>query len=430
MLWVGVLAAAAPARAQLLDQIRNPDIPGTGTEPGVTVLSRLRPEYDYKTVRVGSLVLRPELVSSTGYDDNVLGRPRAVGSVLQVTQSALDVRTDWSRHGVFANVTVEDNQFFDQPRQSYTNWAASAGGRYDIGRDTASVNFYHQNLNQTPRDLNSASIDSSIAYRVDTVQAAYNAVFNRISVQPAVQVSMYNFDDGIVGGQVYRQAFRNRTVATPNVTVNYEVAPRRNLVAVVRNAVASYRTPDTGGFVRDFNDTSVLGGLDYQGPGPWRYRALIGYERRVFSSAAFRTIQAPIAELSVNYNLSGLTTLTTTLTRRIADSADEGTAGLTETAAQFSVDHELKRNILLRGETRVALAEFGNSGGTQTLYSAGASATWLLNRNMRLAASYGFTARESRSQGFQANTFALGTNAVLGSNYIENRYLLRLSLGL
>ena len=455
--------AAAQAQA-LLDRLLTPDISGLRNEPGVTVTSRSRPDYDYRGVRVGSLLVRPVLTEAVGYDDNVTGTARARGSSLLVTRFDMQAATDLSRYSVAARLTVEDFRYFDVPQQSLTNWTASLGGTYNIGRDTVSLRYSHVNLNQTPRDLDTPLLDSTIAYRIDTVQLGYATTFNRLSLRPELLVSNYDFDNGSVGGVPLLQTFRNRVTVTPGLVASYELAPRRNLVVAVRNSVAQYTDRPAGSPRRDFNDASLLAGVDFDASGPWRYRVLVGYGVRTFSDRAFRTIQAPIFEGAVIYTPTGLTTLTGEVSRRIQDSASEATEGLTETAVRFTVDHEYLRNVLLRARAGVALSETSRGDGQQTLYTAGAGATWLLNRNMRLAATYDFATRQSSNgvaapldrgligsgltgSGLSGSGFGgysltgsglsgsgLGgstqTGSRLGGTYTGSQYLLQLSFGL
>ena len=423
----GLLAChGQAAQAQLLDQIITPNVSGVRVEPGVTVLSRLRPDFDYGGIRVGSVLVRSEVSEAAGYDDNVTGSSSGRGSSFLQTRVNLGAVTDLSRYGAAVRLTVDDNRYLDQPKQSATNWTASAGGFYEVGRDTVSLDYSHVNQNQTPRDLDTPRLDQAIAYRVDTVQAGYRITFNRLSLRPLLALAQYDFDDGTIGGQPYPQRFRNRTVVAPGVTASYEFSPGRTAVVVVRGLVASYTNRPAGSPVRDFNDVAVLAGLDFGGGGPWRYRVLAGYEIRNFVSSQIKNIQAPIVEGTVIYNPTGLTTLTGTVARRIQDSADETTVGFTETAVRFSVDHEYLRNVLLRTQGGVYFNEYNRGGGSQTLYSVGAGATWLLNRTMRLGATYDFTTRQSGVTGAASLTPTLRTS----SGFSESRYLLQLGLSL
>ena len=158
----------------------------------------------------------------------------------------------------------------------------------------------------------------------------------------------------------------------------------------------------------------------------WRFRFLVGYELRTFSSQAVKTIQAPVIEGSVIYTPTGLTTLTGTVSRRIEDSSDDSIVGYTATTLQLRMDHEYSRNVLIAATVGVGLSDYSQSAGQQTSYSFGTSATWLINRNMQLVGSYDYNARRATG----TSTTLLDNSFALGSSYSENRYLLQIKIGL
>ena len=62
------------------------------------------------------------------------------------------------------------------------------------------------------------------------------------------------------------------------------------------------------------------------------------------------------------------------------------------------VDHEYLRNVLLHGFVAVQRADFLQGGGQSSGFSLGGGVTWLVNRNVRLSATYDFT--DQRRQQF------------------------------
>lgn len=415
-----------PVKAQqLLDQFIAANVPGAGVESGVTVLSRLRPEYDSPGVRYGEITIRPQLSEGLGFDDNVLGRASHRGSLVVDTNAQVQAQYDHSDTTGFATVTVDDNRYPEQNQQSFTNWTAALGGSHQFGHDTLSVAYEHLNLNQTVRDLDVPQLDKSLQFQVDTLRLAYKAVFSRLSVEPSINVSDFTFENGTVAGQPYLQTYRNRVVAEPSVTFSYELAPRRNLVLVVRDAVASYRDQISGTPQRDFNDIAALAGLDFD-EGIFRYRLLVGFESRSFSSSQIKSIQAPVVEAEIIWNPNGLTTVTGKASRRILDTADETTVGVTQSNVELRVDHELRRDILLRASGAALIDEYGRGQGSQELFTAGAGATKLLNRNMKLDLDYNFTRRISNGTG----NLGVITGQEFGGSFSENQLMLRLRLAL
>jgi hypothetical protein len=422
-----VLHIIHPAQAQLLDQLISTDIPGVADEAGVTVLSRSRPEYDSLGVRVGSFTIRPQLQESGGYDDNVLGTRVGAGSAFVETNARVGVDYDSALAKANAFVSVDDMRYLSESRQSYTNWTAHLAGSYVFGDDLLTASYDHFNLNQSALSLDAPQLDAPLEYRVNILRIAYKAVFNRVFVQPALSLASYDYDNGTVAGAPYLQNYRNRLVGTPSVTVGYELAPRRNLVVVLRDAAGDYSTAEPGFAKRNFNDKSILGGIDFDADGVWRYRVLVGYESRSFSSSQYKTIQAPIVEGAVIWSPTGLTTVTLLATRHIQDSADETIAAFTETGVRLQVDHEYRRDVLLQAYGAAYEDDYTQGLGSQNLYRLGASATWLLNRNMSLVGAYDFAIR--RSGGGASQNLVFGQQS-LGQNYTDNRFVLTLRLAL
>ena len=421
-----MLSAPARAQSQLFNQFVPLDVYGTGIEPDVTVTSRQRKGYDNGGIRAGNFVIRPRLTESAGYETNVLGQTKAVGSGLLQTSGSVDARSDTSRSSIIATAGVEDYRYLDLANQSFTNWNARLGGSYNLGRDIATILVSHDNTSQTPRDLDVPQLSTPLTISIDKVRASYRAAFNRLSLTPEIEAGRYFYNSGNANGVIYDQSYRNRVVVTPGVTAAYEFATRRSAVVVFRNSVGSYLQNKPPNPKRDFNDALLLGGVDYDLNGVLRARVLVGYERRDFSSTVFKTLQAPVAELTLIYIPTGLTTLTGTVARRIQDSADETTSGVTSLSGQLSVDHELRRNILLGATGLITRNEYASGGGSQTLYTGGVSSSYLINRYAAATATYDVTARNGAGNSQSLNLNGLNS----GSNYIDHRFLLQLKLSL
>ena len=435
------------ARAQVIDQYLNTEIPGFGAEPGVTVASRAHPEYDAQGVHLGNFVLTPMLTENAGYDDNVLGSSHPRGSALIETNATLGVAGGWSDTTFGGALTVDDVEYPEQSAQSSTDWSAAIGASHDFGRDTFSIGATHLNLVQTPRDLDVPSLDQTAAYRVEDVRSQYKVDLGRWTIEPGVDVSYYNFDNGRVDGTTYLQTYRDRLVFSPSLVGNYEFATRRRLVVVLRDTQSDFDRSPPGQPRQNFNDVSALAGLGYDADGIIGFRLLGGYEERSFSSAAYRMIQAPILEAAISWTPTGLTTITGTAARYIEDSAAEATVGFTETALKLTLDHEYLRNVVFNAHAAYFLDDYpsqsnaiggasnSNGGGSQEYFTGGVGVTWRLNRHVRLGADYTFSTRHS-DNGTAVPLVAVSpssivqTGEVFGGNYSENTIRLTLRLAL
>ena len=279
-------------------------------------------------------------------------------------------------------------------------------------------------------------LNQTIAYRVDDARVNYHVDLGRFFVQPGVDVSYYNFDNGTVGGQQYLQTYRDRVTVSPELVGSYEFATRRRVVVILRDTQSDFDQSPPGQPRQNFNDASVLGGVAYDADGIIGFRLLAGYEERSFAaSSAYRSVQAPIVEGAATWTPTGLTTLTASASRYIEDSAAETTVGYTETALKLQVDHEYLRNVILSLHGAFFLDDYGHAangtgGGHENFFTGGAGASYALNRNVRLAADYTFSTRDSSGNGAVSPEGFLTNGEVFGGNYSENTFRLTLRLAL
>src|SRR5579872_2282180 len=231
---VGCAYAYSSLRAELLSTYFPEGVHGYGTDPGVTVSSRARPEFDPQGIRVNSFVVHPQLEQGLGYDSNVFGGTPQRGSWVVGTHPSVLVTSDWSRDSLGGFLAVDDTRYLDQPAQSTTNWTGSVGSSVAVGRDQLTVSAAHFALHQSRTDLDALPSDTPVGYQVDDVRASYAIALNRLSVTPSLAYSVYRYDATTIFGAPTSQTYRNRDVLQGAVTSRYEIEPQRNLVVVIR----------------------------------------------------------------------------------------------------------------------------------------------------------------------------------------------------
>jgi hypothetical protein len=294
-------------------------------------------------------------------------------------------------------VSADNERYLDLPKQTYTNWTASLGGSVAVGRDQLTLAASHFDLHESRTDLDALPTDAPVNYHVNDVRVGYTISLDRISLTPSLAFTSYTYDNTTIFGVPTSQAYRNRDVIEGDVTTRYELSPQRNLLLVTRVLGQHYTDPQPGTPTLNSTSYEMLVGLSDDSDAVWRYHVLLGWEMRAFAASQYQTHQAPIAEGEVIWNPSGMTTVTATLTRSIEDAAQEGIAGYTYTAVRLAVDHEYLRNILLHGSVGAQRADFLQGGGTANDVTFGAGVTWLINRNVRLSATYDFTDQRGTS---------------------------------
>ena len=383
------LCAVERASAALLAALFPEGVPGFDAAPGVTVLSRARPAFDPLGLRAGAFTLWPELDESIGYNDNVIGGTLHHPSWTIVTQPSLRINSGWSRNSFGAYVSASDTRYPELAAQDRTDATASAGGTIDIGQDRLTLGAAHVVQHESRSQLDAVASDRPIAVTVDDARAAYAVASGRWTVTPAVEASTWRYGNTTILGMPASQAYRDRDVVAGGTTVRYDWGPLRSLLLVMRATGQRYTDQPRGQLSEDSIGYQAMVGFDYDADAVWRYRVLLGGETRQFT--AFHPHTDLIAEAEATWSPSGLTTVRGTLTRSIEDAAQQGVSGFTYTAARFTIDHEYLRNVLLSASAGLQRADFLQGGGSQNGYLAGAGVTWLLNRSVRLSATYNLT---------------------------------------
>lgn len=399
--WLALLYAAmpgaTPADAQAILSYFPSGNAGYDQELGVTVLSRARPLYEPPGIRVGSFVVRPNLDQALLYNSNVNGIVGS-GSWGTSTAGSVSANSDWARNSLAASVGFDHNQFFSFPHESYTDWNVGIAGGYTIDQSLLSAAYSHQAYYALGNTLGATRTQTPTLDQIDSAQVGYTFKLSTLSITPTASASAYRYGVSTVLGHQLNQRFLDRNVLAVGVDSRYSLSDEGALLVVMRGASSNFVNRQPGQPSDNSNSFQLLAGLDYQAQGPWRYSLLVGMEVRAFQASQFATRVAPIVEGSVTWTPTGLTTLTGTVSRAIEDPQSAGTNGFIATQAGLVVDHELLPNVFLEARGSGEIVEFlQNGGGQQTQLSAGAGASWLVSRNVRLALNYDYTSQTGGS---------------------------------
>lgn len=441
LLLLPLTARAQVPDSYMLDQYFAQGVPGYGQQMGTTVLSRARPEYDPLGIRVGDFVIRPELDESVGYNSNILGQYPAQGSSVVETSGTIKFGSDWARNSLGGSIGFTNTLAPGIPSQNNTSWNVALGGSYDIGLDTATIAVTHQYAFILPYGIDVVSFNvpgtysfTPIPYNLNDVRVGYTKNLGSFSLTPAFDFTNVSYGStsyfglngfvtppavgGFVLGSPEDLGYLNHNIYQGSLTGRYEYAPLRDFLVVLRGSSIQYTSPGdqaSYGPNRSGNALDALIGLDYTANGVWRYRVLVGYETRQYQN--YPTHSAPVFEADVIWQPAGVTTVTLKGERKIEDAVDLDVAGYTLTSGRLQVDHEVRRNIILTGYGSIVNAQYiDTGGGAETFFGAGASVSWLLNRNVHLALSYDWVDHN-------------GVNG-FGPNYLQNVVMLQLKLGI
>jgi hypothetical protein len=301
------------------------------------------------------------------------------------------------------------------PNESYTNWNIGLGGGYTIGDGQLVVAYSHQSYHQLSTTLGTVRSETPVSKQTNSVGMEYAFNLDKFTITPSVGVSAYRFGPATSDGVTFDQSYLNYNGFAAGVTARYALDEQSGVLMVVRGLSDSYVSPQAGQPTNDSVSASILGGIDYQAKGVWRYRLLAGLELRKFAASQYPTRGAPDVEGSVIWSPTSLTNVELTVSSTIEAPQAGGTNGYILSQGSVIVDHELRRNVFLHGRGSIQHAQY-LPAGTQTQFGGGAGISWLLNRAIRLSANYDYIAATT-VRGVAAST---NPQAQLDSQYTQS----------
>ena len=427
---IGLTACAVlpgSAGAQLVERYFTGGIPGFEQQGGLPVLSRPRPEYGLRPLYVHGYSVRAGLNEALIHNSNVDGLPNGRSSFVIDTAPSVEVTRLGTRNQIGLSASVDDQRYIETPGQDRTDWTIGLGGRSALGLGNASLAYAHSDSHEITTQLGTIPSTSAIAVKQDDVRAGYGVDLGRFTVTPSIEDTRFRYGSGTALGLRVDDSFLNRNVLTGGVTVHYGDDPSRGVLVAVEGIETDYQRSLPGFPSSSARSVLAVGGIDYQSDGLFRYLLLAGVEHRTFAASQLAPVTTPVVEASVIWIPTGLTTVTTTVSRRIEDSVSGTVGSFTYSHARVVLDHELRRNVLLQARTDFQVAEY-RQGGTQTSIGIGGGVTWLLGPRLRATADYNFI-HQSALTGGAALGFA-GTTATVGNQYDQSLATLTLHISL
>jgi hypothetical protein len=418
------IAWSSVAQAQGLDVYFPSGVSGYDQQLGVTVLSRQQPLFEAPGVRVGGFMLYPSISESTVYNSNVNGTPGSASWGLD-TAGSISAASDWDRNSLGATIGVNNYQFLSLPSESYTDWNVGVRGGYTIDSSQLSFAYYHSSYHQLGTGIATVASESPVPDQTDSARISYTFTFSRLAITPDASFSLYRYGTATVQGSPVDLSMFDRDVIASGVTGRYSLSDEGGLLIVLRDISSFYVDQMPGQPSNNSNSILLLGGLDYQSKSVWRYHLMVGVETREFAASQFPSHTAAVAEGSVIWQPTGLTTVTGSLSRMIEDPQSVGPSGYVLTQGQFTVDHELKRDIILQAHAGLQYVQY-LQGSAQTNLTTGVNASWLINRNIRLSFGYSFTTQIG-TNGFAA---AANPSSLTSGAYSQSIVALTLHLAL
>ncbi|MFB0613909.1 outer membrane beta-barrel protein [Aurantiacibacter poecillastricola] len=410
--------ALAPVIAALLASTANAQSVSLPPRPS----ERDRPEFDPVGGRVGSFVIRPEAELRIEYDDNVLALPDSTADDTILTlRGQVVARSLWQRHRLRANAYVQRTVHAEFPREDELEAGLRTNGTLDIDRRSAvdayaSVDYLAEDRT-SPANFNQAR--ERTRFMRYSAGATYWRDFDPLRVQGEVQATRQDFQDTrTFTGEPLEQDFRDTTYVRASGQGIYDVSPRVGVLARVEVDRLDYTADEGLPFPLDRDSTGVKleAGVRMELTSLIRGEIRAGWLTRNIDDPQLNDPSGVSFGANLRWAVTPLTSVELDANRSVEEGGSRLTAGNLRSQAQVTVEHELLRNLVVIGRARVARIDtVGLIDDNASEYQLDASATYLVNRNLRV---YARAERFDRSadgdffREFARNRFTIGMRLV------------------
>lgn len=392
----------------------------------VSVYERSRPDYSASGVRSGSFLFNPTIAVTGSFNSNIYAQESSeVDDFITRIKPGFTLNSDWNNNyfSIYGNADIA--KYADRGREDYEDFNIGSNGRIDISRDTsinlgARYSYAHED-----RGSPDATGPGARQTFVDTFEVTAGFVRDLALVSLAIDAQYTSLE---FSNESFPDSFskaRDRERYSGKVRVGYEIDQYYEaFVRVAANRVEYDDSKANGGPQRNSDGYEIVAGAAFDLTGTSTGEFFGGYISQSYDSDTLAV--ADIGDFtygaSLLWNPTGLTSVRGTVSRTVTETIVSGVdrngdaapaAGILGTLFDLQLEHELQRNILLKGTATYIKQNFENTVRDDDLFNATLGASYLLNRNFSLNANYTFNYRDTTAQGqdFKRHIFMVGLTA-------------------
>ncbi len=388
---------------------------GAAADQVVSVYERSRPDYSAPGARTGSFMFLPTIEGGVKYDSNIF---KARAGVTQSNAGEIDdfifqikpgfkLNSDWNQNMFSFYADADIAKYGDNSGEDYEDFNIGANGRIDVSRGTtinygASFSDLHEDRGAPDTATNAAEQTNFESFKANV---GFARDLSRVSLAVNGTYEKLDFDDtALNGGGTLNNDDRDRERWGGSLRLGYEVDQYyETFIRLTANRVEYDDSQEDGGPQRNSDGWQVVAGASFDITGTSQGEIFGGYVRQNYDSNSLEGVDDFTFGASLLWNPTGLTSVRTSVTRAVTETTineviagvNTPAAGILGTIFDLQVEHELQRNVLLKGTTTYTRQDFKNINRSDDLFKASLGMRYLLNRNFAVDAGYTFDARDT-----------------------------------
>ena len=408
-------AAGAPKRITKYDPNPAPRVAAAAIPAPATVKNpppTIGP-YDPIGFDIGGLRLTPFIEGDIGYESNPAQATTAKGSGFARTEAGAKFKSDWSRNSLSGELKAGYTDYFTARSSSHPDLSFTANGRIDVTHDT-DINLESHFNYTTQRNLQTVSgVTSNVTSGIydSGVAAGITRRFGRLTTTLRGSLDRTAFANPTIAGSTLNLSSGNFTALELRGRAGYELTP--GFTPYVQASVDTRQRDsklDTNGFARSSNGTSLRLGTTYELSRILTADANIGIGTRDYADARLKTSVGPVADLSLIWQATPLSTVTLKGSSAQDETSLTGSSGIWDTKVSLQIDHALLRNLNLTGNIAFQNNKYTGTSRADHITTGSLAATYALTRDVLLRGSYNYTHQSSSDPGsrYSDNVFLFG----------------------
>ena len=362
-----------------------------------TVTDRARPGLDADGIPLGAFRLFPAVGLGLMHTDNVFATSEFEQSdLVAVVQPVLKLTSESSRHRATLAAEGDLGRYRDFDGEDYDDFDIYAEGGVEIGNGRLQGELRHSDKHEERTSADDARGVEPTEYTIDKIAGNYSWKPARWMAKVDAGYRNMEFDSTATLTTPINNADRDRNTTQLGFRLAREMSPSYALYGEVEGKQIEYEQQfDRDGFERSSDGFSAVVGAVLDFSGQTFGEVFAGYLRRDFDDERFSTADGPTFGGKVTWNVTGLTTLEFSGSRRIDSTTIIGASGINTTEFGFQADHELLRSLVLNLDVSIANEDFEGIDRDDDLKRFMVGGKYFMNRYLNLEFGYVFLDRES-----------------------------------
>ncbi|MEM9965547.1 MAG: outer membrane beta-barrel protein [Asticcacaulis sp.] len=378
----------------------------------ISVQQRVPAEYRALGLKWGGFTASPRLIIDLEQTDNVYYRETNEESDFIVRlRPELGVRSNWSRHRLSGLARVGTTRYADHNDESNNEWLLNASGRYDI---VGASNVFgsltvNQAYDQRGEEATLTGAAEPVKFTAQSGQAGFVAVGNRMRLVGRAAFQKLDYEDARAnGGGIVEQDDRDRTETRTSLRGEYAVSPDTSVFAYYEINKRDY---DLFGAVNNSDGHDMGVGVSFDLTRLIRGEVQVGQYKQNYENSAFGEEKGASYNARIEWFPTQLTTVGFTASQAVYETPAIGASGVQSTVLGVSVDHELRRNIILSAGYARTKNEFNRIVREDERARFDLAVRYRMNRKVAVVAGYTYSDLSSegtdRVTDYENNTFKL-----------------------